>query len=49
MPKRLKLSSVLNYIYEEFGITYVEDVEHFSFKELMIYIEDAYEKLEAEI
>ena len=48
MPKRLKLSSVLNYIYEEFGITYVEDVDHFSFKELMLYIEDAYEKLDGE-
>ena len=48
MPKRLKLSSILGYLKEEFGIQSVDDVERFSYKELLIYIEDAYEKLEAD-
>ena len=48
MPKRLKFSSVVAYLDEKFGVHSVDDIERFSYKELMIYIEDAYEQLEAE-
>lgn len=48
MPKKLKLASVLNYLYEKFGISFIESKELFSMKELMLYIEDAYEELDGE-
>lgn len=48
MPKKLKLESVLNYLYEKFGISYIDYDELFSMKELMVYIEDAYEELDGE-
>lgn len=48
MPKKLKLESVLNYLYEKFGISFEESNELFSMKELMLYIEDAYEELDGE-
>lgn len=48
MPKKLKLASVLNYLYEKFGISFIESNELFSMKELMLYIEDAYETLDGE-
>lgn len=48
MPKVLKLSAILEYLYEEFGITYIDDIEKFSYKELMLYIEKAYDELEEE-
>lgn len=48
MPKKLKLVSVLNYLYEKFGISFIDSDELFSMKELMVYIEDAYEELDGE-
>ena len=48
MPKVLKLSTILDYLYEEFGITYVDDIEKFSYKELMMYIQKAYDVLEGD-
>lgn len=48
MPKLLKLSSILVYLYEKFGINFEESKELFSMKELMVYIEDAYETLDGE-
>ena len=48
MPKVLKLSTILDYLYDKFGITYVGDIERFSYRELMLYIEKAYEVLEDE-
>ena len=48
MPKQLKLSAILDYLYEEFGITYVDDVEKFSYRELSLYIQKAYDTLEGE-
>lgn len=47
MPKELKLSSILNYLDEKFGIK-SDSGELFSMKELMLYIEDAYDILDGE-
>lgn len=47
MPKTLKLKSILDYLNEKFGII-ADSGELFSMKELMIYIEDAYETLDGE-
>lgn len=47
MAKALKLKSILNYLNEKFGII-ADSGELFSMKELMIYIEDAYETLDGE-
>lgn len=48
MPKKLKLASILDYLYDNFGITYIDSNELFSMKELMLYIEDAYDTLDGE-
>ena len=47
MAKELSLASVLDYLDEKFGVN--EDTgELFSMKELMLYIEDAYDMLDGE-
>lgn len=48
MPKRLRLSTILEYLYDEFGIIYVDDIEKFSYRELILYIQKAYDVLEDE-
>ena len=47
MAKELSLASVLNYLDEKFGIK-TSTGELFSMKELMLYIEDAYDILDGE-
>jgi hypothetical protein len=47
MAKALKLKSILDYLNEKFGII-ADSGELFSMKELMVYIEDAYDTLDGE-
>ena len=47
MPKQFTLYTILEYLRWKFGIMYDSD-EEFSYKELMLYIEKAYDELEEE-